>query len=474
MAFFPQDNTQDVSGLPANDAMAQLELKRKLRLAEALQGAEVPQGQMISGHYVAPSFTQQLANAYGMYKGKKSEEEAIKQYGDYTAGKEQKMADALKRLGGAFEPKTITNTTMQATDVPLTEGMNVGTSPFGTTDQVAQVAPKFGMDMPAPKNMAGTTTQMNPVTSTSTVQPTTSDIEKAFSQYATEVRDPKLLASILTGKYEQMRKANEPVKLGAGETVFSSTGQKLFGNPKEGQKYTNIQQDKAGNSFGFNTETNQFEQLPGAKMATENWSQPYKVGGEYLQRNSNTGEIRKVSGTADGDKAPAGYIWSTDANGQKTLTAITGGPADKSLNPTEQQANAHLFSSRMEKADKILNDLEGKYNPMTISVKTSGKTAMIPGGQAVVNAYMSPADQKAEQAQRDFVNAVLRRESGAAISQSEFDNANTQYFPQPNDDVTTRKQKADLRRTAIEGIKQASGSMNKSTQNKVVNFEDLK
>ena len=77
MAFFPEDNTQDVSGLPANDAMAQLELKRKLKIAEALQNAQVPQGQMVSGHYVAPSFTQQLASAYGMYKGKKSEEEAI-------------------------------------------------------------------------------------------------------------------------------------------------------------------------------------------------------------------------------------------------------------------------------------------------------------------------------------------------------------------------------------------------------------
>jgi hypothetical protein len=465
---------QDVSGLPQDDTMAQFELQRKLKMADALRQAQMPQGQMVGNRFVAPSWTQYAANALDKYVGGKTEEEAMKKYGEYTKSKEQRMSDALKTLGGAFEPKTVTNTTMQAQDIPLAQGMNVPTSPFGTSDQVAQIAPKFDINAPAPQNMAGTTTQMNPVTSTSTMQPTTSDIEQAFSKYATDVRDPKLLASILTGKYEKMLKGNEPIKLGAGETVFSATGQKLFGNPKEGKKYTDIQTDKAGNTFGLNTETNQFEQLPGAKMATESWSQPYKVGGESLQRNANTGEIRKVSGTADGDKAPSGYIWVTDVNGQKTLTAITGGPADKSLNPTEQQANAHLFSNRMEKADKILNELEGKYNPMTISVKTSGKTAMIPGGQAIVNAYMSPADQKAEQAQRDFVNAVLRRESGAAISQSEFDNANTQYFPQPNDDVTTRKQKADLRRTAIEGIKQASGSMNKSTQNKVVNFEDLK
>jgi hypothetical protein len=48
--------------------------------------------------------------------------------------------------------------------------------------------------------------------------------------------------------------------------------------------------------------------------------------------------------------------------------------------------------------------------------------------------YVTNSDyQKFDQAKRDFVNAVLRRESGAAISQSEFDNANKQYFPQPGD-----------------------------------------
>jgi hypothetical protein len=474
MAFFGQDDTQDVSGIPANDEMAKLELQRRLKIAQALQEGQVPEGKMISGHYVAPSFTQQLASAYGKYRGGKAEQEAIKQYGEYTTGKENKMAEALKKLGGAFEPRTVTNTTMQATDVPLTEGMNVGTSPFGTVDQVSQVAPKFGMDTPAPQNMAGTTTQMNPVTSTSTVQPTTSDIEKAFGEYAADVRDPKMLASILTGRYEKMVKANEPVKLGSGESVFSATGQKLFGNPKEGQKYTNIQQDKAGNSFGFNTETNQFEQLPGAKMATQNWSAPYKVGGEFVQRDANTGEIRKAYGTADGDKAPAGYTYSADASGQKVLKAIPGGPADKALNPNKEQSDAYTYSNRMESADKILDNLDGKYDPFKINIRTSGKTAMIPGGQDIANKYLlSPQDQQAEQAQRNFINAVLRRESGATIQPPEFESANQQYFPQPGDSPEVKLQKKANRREAIEGLKKAAGPVGAKPTG-VVNFEDLK
>ena len=471
MDFLPQfgDNVDQSTNDPN---LAAINLKRKLALAESLRNTKMPQGQMVGDRYVAPSWTQYLASAVDRGMAGYQEDKAIKEYAASQKTQQDKMANALKTLSGAFEPKTISNTTMQTQDVPLTEGMNVGTSPFSTTDQVAQVAPKFDINAPAPQNMSGTTTQSTPVTTTSTVQPTLSDIEKAFGQYATEVKDPKMLASLLTGRYEKMTKANEPVKLGAGEAVYSPTGTKIFGNPKEGKKYTDIQTDKAGNTFGLNTETNQFEQLPGAKMATENWSQPYKVGGEYLQRNANTGEIRKAYGTADGDKAPAGYTYSADASGQKVLKAIPGGPADKSLNPTEQQANAYTFSNRMEKSDAILNNLDGKYDPLTISAKTSGIASNIPGAQTLINLKMSPNDQKAEQAQRDFVNAVLRRESGAAISQSEFDNARIQYFPQTGDSPEVKAQKATNRKTAIEGIKKASGSMNKPAA--VVNFEDLK
>ncbi len=69
----------------------------------------------------------------------------------------------------------------------------------------------------------------------------------------------------------------------------------------------------------------------------------------------------------------------------------------------------------------------------------------------------SPKQQQIEQAQRDFVNAVLRQESGAVISPSEFDNAQKQYFPQPGDSQAVIKQKARNRETAIRGLEIAAG-----------------
>ena len=44
-------------------------------------------------------------------------------------------------------------------------------------------------------------------------------------------------------------------------------------------------------------------------------------------------------------------------------------------------------------------------------------------------------------AQRNFLNAVLRRESGAVISPTEFAEGRAQYFPQQGDKPAVLKQK---------------------------------
>jgi hypothetical protein len=143
--------------------------------------------------------------------------------------------------------------------------------------------------------------------------------------------------------------------------------------------------------------------------------------------------------------------------------------------PTGEQSNAYVYSNRMESADKILNKLDGKYDPFLISIKTSGTTSLVPGGQTLANKALSASDQQAEQAQRNFINAVLRRESGAVISPSEFENASLQYFPQAGDTSEVKIQKASNRRLAIDDLKRISGkSYNAESKPSVVNFEDLK
>ena len=117
---------------------------------------------------------------------------------------------------------------------------------------------------------------------------------------------------------------------------------------------------------------------------------------------------------------------------------------------TGEQSNAALFADRMTKADEILQQV----GDVGTSVSERAKAA-IPG---IGNYLVSKEFQQFDQAKRDFINAVLRRESGAVIADTEFANAERQYFPQPGDTPEVLKQKAANRRTAIDAIGRAAGA----------------
>ena len=73
-------------------------------------------------------------------------------------------------------------------------------------------------------------------------------------------------------------------------------------------------------------------------------------------------------------------------------------------------------------------------------------------GALMPNVLKSEERQKYEQAQRNFINAVLRRESGAVISDEEFANARLQYFPQPGDSQGVIAQKKQNRNTVVSNL----------------------
>lgn len=157
-------------------------------------------------------------------------------------------------------------------------------------------------------------------------------------------------------------------------------------------------------------------------------------------------------------KVPAGYRASADGS----LSYIPGGPADPRRDTgrpaTEFEGKSGIFGARAEEADRVLTGLN--YRPAAVNAKRSVEDTWLVGGPlgAVINnTVLSPSEQQAEQAQRDFVNAVLRQESGAAIGASEFDNATKQYFPQPGDSKAVIAQKAANRKLSVEGLKRNAG-----------------
>jgi len=150
------------------------------------------------------------------------------------------------------------------------------------------------------------------------------------------------------------------------------------------------------------------------------------------------------------NKPPAGYRWAAGGG----LEAIQGGPADPNVRGSKAplndvQSKALQFGTRMQTAGAVLDSLaaQGVDQPGLIK---RGADAI--GLGAAANWTQSGGQQQVEQAQRDFINAVLRRESGAAIADSEFANARQQYFPQVGDTPAVIEQKRKNREIATSGV----------------------
>jgi len=152
---------------------------------------------------------------------------------------------------------------------------------------------------------------------------------------------------------------------------------------------------------------------------------------------------------AEGRAAPSGYRWTADGK----LEPIPGGPAAERP-VTDAQAKANLFGTRAAEAHATLDALAkvGVVRPGAINAAASSVPFIGNQLSNLTNWTQSSDQQMVEQAQRDFINAVLRRESGAVINRDEFANAERQYFPQAGDSPQTIALKRKARETAIAGI----------------------
>lgn len=126
---------------------------------------------------------------------------------------------------------------------------------------------------------------------------------------------------------------------------------------------------------------------------------------------------------------------------------------------TEYQGKSTGFGMRADAASRLIDSVGqgGKVQPSLLKRAAESVPLVGEGLGMVANRFASPEQQQVEQAQRDFINAVLRQESGAAIAASEFDNARRQYFPQPGDSAEVIEQKRANREAAINGFRISAG-----------------
>lgn len=181
--------------------------------------------------------------------------------------------------------------------------------------------------------------------------------------------------------------------------------------------------------------------------------------GAYLavnKKNKNDITPLMMAAPAAAGAAPAaptvpgarGAINVTDG-GRPAMVPVTGKAA--ALN--ESQGAATAFGMRMKAANDILEDLSKEG---TVKGAVIERTPFIGGvlGQALPSfaGGTSETQQQFNQAKSNFITAILRKESGAAIGQDEFEREDQKYFPQINDGPKVIKQKSDARKLAIKAM----------------------
>ena len=184
-----------------------------------------------------------------------------------------------------------------------------------------------------------------------------------------------------------------------------------------------------------------------------NWGMIQKTP-EYQDRQQNLAKTRLTNAQADAavpDALSKRALERSQADYYSAQAAEKRADAGKPK-ATPDQLKVAGFVKRAEQAEDAARQLiDGGYNPTTAGADVQSRW-FYPGIK------QSGEYKGYDQASRNFISAVLRRESGAAISNSEYENERQKYFPVPGDDKDTIAQKAAARAQAMAGLKAESGS----------------
>lgn len=186
-------------------------------------------------------------------------------------------------------------------------------------------------------------------------------------------------------------------------------------------------------------------------------------GDTVLRTDPLTGKAEVAYGGGDENKngiaGPDGkiikYPEGLDSAGRKVFAnEIARINADAAVGKkTGEQATAEIYANKMELSNKTLD---------TLASQGTSLTGKLTSGLPMGNYLQSPEYQKYKQAASNFITALLRKESGAAIGKEEFDRYDKEYMPQPGDGPEVLAQKTEARRVAIESMKKGAGAGYKS------------
>jgi len=185
------------------------------------------------------------------------------------------------------------------------------------------------------------------------------------------------------------------------------------------------------------------------------------AGSYYATQQSGGQAVTMDDPNNPGQKIPAmitrrlpKHFPEPDGGALPLVMSSPGAPTAAPL--TVEQGKAAGYADRLQQALPIIADT----SPAAMSrwEQMLGKTPLL------ANSLISPEFQLHLQAERNFINAVLRQESGASIQPEEFASARQQYIPQPGDSPQVLAEKKRNRETKLaEMIREAGASYKPAT-----------
>lgn len=264
------------------------------------------------------------------------------------------------------------------------------------------------------------------------------NLGQVYKQAAADTARRETLAQLGQGD-----KIDPRVLLASGDMSLANLGVQIQSRQQDQERQARLDQRQTGRDAVDDRFREESLRLQKAAAARANEDKP--VIKEVTDPNTGATSFVRIN-PRTGELSPLG---NPQPSSQPNNPFSAGGKFN------EGQGKAAGFTDRMLQSEGILSGLNGEGG-----VQDQGTSALQTGLSAVpgVGNYLTSANrQKFEQAKRDFINAQLRRESGAAISPTEFDSANKQYFPTPGDSAEVIQQKAANRRAAIEALGREGG-----------------
>lgn len=307
MDYMPQFGQNTNEQPPSDDLQMQMEMKRRMAFADSLRNQQMPQGEMVSGRYVAPSWTQQLANVFGKYVAGKVEDKALGQYKDYAKTKQEKQAEALQALSKKIAPADVTeNSTF---DIQVPNGRTPQTENLGGMQPY-----ESGM-----KNISV------PVTNTTGQRNrTSSELLQAVADYAAATKDPAMYEKLVMG---QVSKSLEPKQTDWKALEGKFYGFDIYGNPTgkvlgEGKKETpgGLEKDyEYAKTQGYRGSIEDYKRIPSS------WITPYQAKQLANEaRKENPLGIPDLSVRQKPLTNSRGWALHTDAKGNQAYVSPDG------------------------------------------------------------------------------------------------------------------------------------------------------